>query len=114
MARGKKGLPKGGMMLAMAPWKIPFLFVMTLTSLGAEGILTYIAFKRNIVPAAIGFIVGVMGILAMGALASAEQTVAMQWVEETINTIGQSGFMIGSILLHKDFKTRGCDIESGG
>ncbi len=112
MARGKKGLPKGGMLLAMAPWKIPFLFVMTLTSLGAEGILAYIAFKRNVVPAAIGFILGVMGILAMGALASAEQTVAMQWIEETVNTIGQSGFMVGSILLHRDFKNRGCDLAS--
>lgn len=75
-------------MLAIAPWKISFLFLMIITSLAAEGILTYIAFKRKVVAAVIGFIIGVMGILAMGALASAEQTISMQWIEQTINIVG--------------------------
>jgi hypothetical protein len=113
MARKRRALAQGGPILAMAAWKIPFLFVMTLTSLGAEGILAYIAYRRKIRPAAVGFVIGVMGILAMGALASAEQTLAMQWIEETINTIGQSGFMVGSILLHRDFEVRGCEVLPG-
>jgi len=54
-----------------------------------------------------------MGILAMGALASAEQTITMQWIEESINTLGNSGFMLGSILLHKNFKKQGCDLSTG-
>ncbi len=99
--------------MGMAPWKIPFLFLMTITSLGAEGILAYLAFRRNLNLAAGGFILGVIGILTMGAFASTEQSVAMQWIEETINTLGQAGFMLGCILLHRDFKTRGCDILSG-
>ncbi len=113
MARKRRALAQGGPILAMAAWKIPFLFVMTLTSLGAEGILAYIAYRRKIRPAAVGFVIGVMGILAMGALASAEQTLTMQWIEETINTIGQSGFMVGSILLHRDFEARGCEVLPG-
>jgi hypothetical protein len=54
------------------------------------------------------FAIGVMGLLAMGALASAEQTIVMQWIEESVNTIGQGGFMFGSILLYRDFKEKGC------
>ena len=114
MVRGRKSAStNGGVVAAMAPWKIPFLFVMTLTSLGAEGILAYLAFQRGVRVAAYGFVVGVMGLLAMGALASTEQTLVMQWVEEVVNTIGQLGFMVGSILLYQDFKTKGCTVPSG-
>lgn len=111
MVRGRKAASTpGGVMASMAPWKIPFLFVMTLASLGAEGILAYLAGKRGVRAAAIGFVVGVMGLVAMGALASAEQTLVMQWIEEVVNTIGQAGFMLGSIFLYKDFESRGCDL----
>lgn len=104
IARKRKGRSPEPVVLAMAAWKIPFLFVMTVTSLAAEGILAYIAFQRKAWWAAAGFVVGVLGILAMGALASSEQTLAMQWTEEAINAVGQLGFMMGSILLYRDFK----------
>lgn len=95
-------------MMAIAAWKIPFLFLMTLTSLGAQGILAYISFRRGAPLAAAGFIVAFLGLLAMGGMASAPQTVAMQWIEESINSVGQIGFMLGSILLHKNYKASGC------
>jgi hypothetical protein len=110
MVRGHTKMETGDVMLAMAPWKIPFLFIMTLSSLGAEGILAYMAFKRGLRGAGGAFAIGVMGLLAMGALASAEQTIVMQWIEEMVNFIGQSGFMMGSIMLHHDFKEKGCNI----
>jgi hypothetical protein len=113
MVRSKKKAAPGGTVLAMAAWKIPFLFVMTVTSLGAEGILAYMAFKRKVPLAAAGFIVGVLGILAMGAMASAEQSLTMQWIEEGINTLGQLGFMTGCILLYQNFKTAGCETPAG-
>lgn len=94
-------------MLAIAAWKIPFLFVMTLCSLGAQGILAYIAFKRKVPLAAAGYIVAFMGLLAMGGLASAGQSIGMQWIEEGINSAGQIGFMLGSLLLEKNFRTAG-------
>lgn len=114
MVRGCSAAAPTSVLLGMAPWKIPFLFLMTITSLGAEGMLAYMAFRRRIFLAAAGFVVGVLGILAMGALASAEQTVAMQWVAESINTLGQSGFMVGSIFLHRDFQNRNRDMLSRG
>ena len=75
---------QSGAALAMAIWKIPFLAVMGLASLGAEGLLTFLAFKRKMLPAAVGFILGVLGILVLGALTSADQTLSMQWVEEKV------------------------------
>ncbi len=95
-------------MLAMAAWKMPFLFVMTLCSLGAQGILAYISFQRKASLAAVGFIIAFMGLLAMGGLASAEQTIAMQWIEESINSLGQIGFMFGSIFLYKSYRSTAC------
>jgi len=110
MVRGRRKPQTSGAVLAMAMWKIPFLFIMTLSSLGAEGILAYLAFKRGLKIAGAAFAIGVMGLLAMGALASAEQTIAMQWIEESVNTVGQLGFMFGSILLHRDYAEKGCDL----
>jgi hypothetical protein len=101
-------------MMAIAAWKIPFLFIMTLTSLGAQGILTYISIRRGAKLAAAGFAIAFMGLLAMGGMASAEQTIEMQWVEEGINSAGQIGFMVGSILLHKNFLALGCEFPTRG
>jgi len=108
----KNSVAAAALFFGMAPWKIPFLFLMIVTSLGAEGILAYLAFQRKLRLAAVGFIIGVLGILAMGTFASAEQSVAMQWIEETVNALGQGGFMFGCILLYRDFKARGCAIQT--
>jgi len=111
MARVLSRINPARIVPAISAWKIPFLFLMTVTSLGAEGILAYLAFRRRARLAAAGFVIGVLGILAMGALASAEQTVAMQWIEEVTNTVGQLGFMTGSIQLYLNFKVTGCEME---
>jgi hypothetical protein len=110
MVRGRQKIPAGGAVFAMAAWKIPFLFVMTVSSLGAEGTLASLAFRRKAPLAAVGFIVGVLGILAMGALAGAEQTIPMQWVAELVNAIGQAGFMVGCIFLYRNFKQIGLTV----
>ena len=102
--RGAGSVP----LAAMAAWKIPFLFVMTLSSLGCHGLLTFVSFKRGARIAAVCFIIAFIGLLSMSMLSSAEQTVTMQWVEESINSVGQIGFMMGSIFLHKNFAVKGC------
>jgi len=89
-------------MLLITTWKIPFLIVMTLTSMGVQGILTYVSFQRKAKLAAAGFIVAFLGLVGMGALASGEQTLARQWIEQSVNSVGQLGFMVGSILLHQN------------
>ena len=86
----------------MVTWKIPFLIGMTLTSMGVHGILTHVSFQRKARFAATGFIVAFLGFVGMGAMASYEQTLARQWIEQSVNSVGQLGFMVGSILLHQD------------
>jgi hypothetical protein len=94
--------PPASPLLAIAAWKIPLLAVMTLASMGAQGILTYMAFRRGARVAAVGFIVAFLCLVGMGAMASGEQSVAKQWIEESVNTLGQVGFAVGSILLHRN------------
>ena len=43
-----------------------------------------------------------LGLVGMGAMASGEQTLARQWIEQSVNSVGQLGFMVGSILLHQN------------
>ena len=106
MARGKKKTTAP--ILAMAAWKIPLLAIMTLSSMGLQGILAYMAFQRKNTWAAVGFIIAFLCLVGMGAMASGEQTLARQWIEEGINTVGELGFMFGAILLHNDFSKNGC------
>jgi hypothetical protein len=105
IARGKKRDQTLEPMVAIAAWKIPFLAVMTLASLGAQGILTYVSFKKKNRLAASLFIVAVLCMLGMSGMASgSEQTVATQWIEESINSVGQISLAVGSYLLYKTFE----------
>lgn len=97
----EKSLSPNLPLLAMAGWKVPLLVLMTLSSMGAQGILAYISFRRGLRWAATGFIIAFLGLVAMGALASGEQNVTRQWLEEGINTTAQIGFAIGSFLLYR-------------
>lgn len=90
-------------LLAIAPWKIPLLAIMTLSSLGAQGILVYIGFRRGAKFAAAMFIVAVLCMLGMSGMASGEQTVALQWVAQSVNVVGQTAFAIGSYMLYRSF-----------
>lgn len=101
IARGERteGKINAVLMLAISTWKIPLLIIMTLASMGVQGILTFIAFRRNTKLAAVGFIVAFISLVSMGALASGEQSLAMQWTSQSVNTVGQMGFMIGNIAL---------------
>jgi len=103
MARKERSdlLRKGGVVLAMAPWKIPLLAIMTISSLGTQGILAYLAFKRGLRPAGALFTVAVVCMLAMTAMSAGEQSVAKQWVEETVNSIGQITFAVGSWMIYR-------------
>jgi hypothetical protein len=88
---------------------MPLLAIMTLSSMGSQGILTYMAFQRKNTAAAAGFIIAFLCLVAIGAMASGEQTLPRQWIEESINVIGELGFMTGAILLHRDYKIKGCN-----
>jgi hypothetical protein len=98
-SEGKLAQGKDTLIPVIVAWKIPLIIVMTLASMGVMGILTYIAFRHKVKFAAAGFIVAFLCLVGMGSMASGEQTLARQWIEQSINSLGQLGFMIGTIFL---------------
>ncbi|MBN1178656.1 MAG: hypothetical protein JXD18_05560 [Anaerolineae bacterium] len=109
--RGRSDAATGSpIVLGMAAWKIPFLIVMTLCSIGAYGVLTTIAFRRGARLAGALFIVAVLCLFAMSGMASGEQTVARQWIEEGINSAGQIAFAAGSFLLYRSYRSEGTEV----
>lgn len=88
---------------AIAAWKIPFLAVMTLASLATYGILTTIAYRRGIGLSTIGFITAILGVILLGGMANQVQTINMQWIEQSVNSLANFGFAVGCYLLFKDF-----------
>lgn len=88
---------------AMAVWKIPFLMIMTFASLATYAYLASISIQRHLRLATAGFIIAFSSVLAMGLLASQPQTVSLQWLEQSINTLGNLSFAVGAFLLHKNY-----------
>ena len=91
---------------AMATWKIPFLGVMTLASLSAYASLVVLSLRRKSWLAGLGFVAAFISVLTMGFMASQNQTIQMQWIEQTINTLGNWGFALGAILVYNTYKPR--------
>jgi len=89
---------------AMAAWKIPFLLVMTLASLGTYGMLAYISICRRLGIAAVGFILAFVGVILMGGMANQLQSIGLQWIEQSVNSLANLGFVFGSFLLFQDFR----------
>lgn len=114
LSRSLKASAGGGSVMAIAVWKIPLLAVMTICSLGAQGILAYISFQKKTKLAGAFFILAILCMLGMSGMASgSEQTVATQWIEESINSIGQIGFALGSYLLYKKCQTEDQPVSEG-
>ena len=106
LTRGERFVAGAGgrlTVVALAVWKIPFLIVTTLCSIGAYGLLTYIACCRGARLAGALFILAVVCLFAMSGMAGSEQTVARQWIEQGINSAGQSAFVTGSFLLYRTY-----------
>ncbi len=83
-------------LLAMAVWKMPLVAIMALSSMGFHVILSFLAFRRKARLAGVLFIVALLALLAMSGMASGEQSVARQWIEEGVNSGGQIAFAVGS------------------
>ena len=103
IVRSKPG--KISPLTAMAAWKIPLLAVMTVSSLGTFILLSVLSFRRGVRTAALCFILTIVLTLAMSGMASgSEQTITNQWIEESMNSIGQISFAVGSILFYRVLK----------
>ncbi len=108
LARSRKGKTAAASTAAMALWKIPLMIVVTIFSLGSMGILTYLSYQRRAPVAGALFSFSALCLLAMSGLSGAAQTVAMQWVAEITNTLGQLGFALASWMLYRDYR---CELE---
>jgi hypothetical protein len=82
-------------LILMTPWKIPLLAVMTLSSLAAYGLLAVMSLRKKLPVAYAGFLLALLGVLAMGFLASRPQTISMQWLEQSVNTGANIAFAVG-------------------
>lgn len=93
-------------LMALTPWKMPLLFVMTLSSTAAYSILIYVSMRYRARLAALGFLIALLFLLGMGAMSSGEQTMTQQWIEESVNAMGQTSFAIGAFLLHSKVRMK--------
>ena len=85
----------------MAAWKFPLMAVMTLSSLGAQGILSYIGFHRKQPLAGVLYTSSIVIMFGMAGMASGEQSAAQQWIEEGANSLGRLSFAVASYLLDR-------------
>jgi len=99
-------------LLALALWKIPFLVIMVVASLGTMALLFIISFRRRAIAASFGFAAAFFLLLALGGMAGGEQTIGQQWAEETVNASGEIAFALGCYLLYR--KTVSFTCKMGG
>ena len=78
-------------------WKLTLLSVMVLASIITSILLIVFAFRQKLTLAGILFIINLIIIFVMNGLARIpEQTIALQWTEESINTISWLCFAVAS------------------
>jgi uncharacterized membrane protein len=101
-ARERKGAaPALG---AMAVWKIPFLAVMTISSLGLYVLLAILGWRKRNYMIVIMYVIIIVTTIGLAGMATMEQTIGQQWIEEGVNSMGQIAFAVGSMLLFQDYK----------
>ncbi|MDX1377972.1 MAG: hypothetical protein R3307_03915 [Anaerolineales bacterium] len=78
-------------------WKLTLLSVMVLASIVTSVLLIIFAFRQKLTLAGVLFVVNLIIIFVMNGLARIpDQTIALQWIEESINTVSWLCFAIAS------------------
>jgi hypothetical protein len=78
-------------------WKLTLLSVMVLASIITGILLIIFAFRQKLTLAGILFVINLIIILVMNGLARIpEQTIPLQWIEESINSVSWLCFAIAS------------------
>jgi hypothetical protein len=106
-AQGEDGASGLRLVPAIAAWKLPFLVITTLSSLAALAALAFMAFRLHLIVAGVLFVLAALATFMMGGMASATQTVSMQWIVEGINSTGQIAFAAGAFLLYRHLRIQG-------
>jgi hypothetical protein len=91
----------------IAVWKLSLMMIMTICSIAVEGILAWVAARRGVKLAIVFFVMSGLSALGMAAMGSqSSQTIALQWIEESTNSIGNICFAIGSFLLFQSYQAK--------
>lgn len=86
-------------------WFFILLGMTTIFNFVALGLAIRQALKQRVILAAILFGVNLFAIIAMQGLArSAEQTEALQWIAQGVNTVSQLGFIFAASLLARVYR----------
>lgn len=93
----KKSLP----LLALAVWKVPFLLVAVVSSIGAYIVWIRTAWQKRIWLAAASFALSLVITLVMSALTGDEYDLTQQWTAQTLNMINQGCFALGAYFLSR-------------
>jgi hypothetical protein len=93
--------------VGMAVWKIPLMVVMTISSIGAYGVLSYLGFRRRRPWAGLLFIATVVLTLGMAGMAGGEQSITRQWIEEGVNSASQIAMALASCSLYRQSRSSG-------
>lgn len=89
----------------IAVWKLSLMMIMTICSIAVEGILAWVAARRGLKLAIALFAISGLCALGMAGMGSqSSQPVALQWIEESTNSIGNICFAIGSFLLFQSYR----------
>ena len=79
------------------PWRLVFLFVMTIANITTLSLLINAAWIRGMRPIAALFLVNLIISLVMSQMAQIPlQTITLQWIEQLVQTFGQACFLIAS------------------
>jgi hypothetical protein len=82
--------------MAMAPWKIPFMAVAVISAVGFYTLLMRRAWQGGARFGALAFGLSLLATFAMSGLSSGPQTLFTNWVAESVNAANQALFAAGA------------------
>eukprot|EP01084_Bolivina_argentea_P291189 500447_1 len=92
-----------GLSVKTAQWRfIPMVFMIILNIIGCVYLLIYVYKIRKLKCVAALILIHLLGIIALGGLGNQSRTIAIQWVQQSMNTIVWIIFIIAMFLLRKD------------
>lgn len=83
----------------MALWKLPFMIIATLAVIATFSLWIAAAVRRKNGPAVIGFSAGLVCMLGMAGLSGSSMNLDMQWLAQSVNTLGQTCFAFAAYSL---------------
>jgi hypothetical protein len=97
----RSGAGSQPLVLALAPWKVPFLVLAVIASVGAYLLWIRSAWRQRIWTAAAGFAISLIITLVMSAITGDDTDITRQWTAQLLNTINQGCFALAAYYLSR-------------